>query len=238
MATSPTPAALRHLRFLRAGRCIAQGFRPATDAERQAASRILVGLKKLGRKATGRLHSELFADYSLDRDSFEELLGAMARVGWIELSEASFEQDGRRVAYRLASLSSAGLDLDPEALPPFEMKLEIEAVARRRKKSPRREKKRKKEKAAAPPKAKPLSAPPASAPPPAAPAVESALRAWRLAEAAHRGVPAFRIMSDKSLQAIAARKPSSIRELLEIPGIGARVAEQYGARIFRILERD
>ena len=60
---------------------------------------------------------------------------------------------------------------------------------------------------------------------------------WRLAEARRREVPAFRILSDKSLQAIAAAKPASVRELLEIPGIGARVAEQYGAQIFRILER-
>jgi DNA topoisomerase-3 len=67
--------------------------------------------------------------------------------------------------------------------------------------------------------------------------VEKALRDWRLAEARRREVPAFRILSDKSLQAIAAEKPLSIRELLEIPGVGARLAEQYGAQIFRILER-
>jgi DNA topoisomerase-3 len=67
--------------------------------------------------------------------------------------------------------------------------------------------------------------------------VEKALRDWRLAEAKRRGVPAFRILSDKSLQAIAADKPATTRELLEIPGVGARVAEQYGAQIFRILER-
>jgi DNA topoisomerase-3 len=67
--------------------------------------------------------------------------------------------------------------------------------------------------------------------------VEKALRDWRLAEAKRRNVPAFRILSDKTLQAIAADKPSSIHELLKIPGIGARLAEQYGAQIFRILER-
>jgi DNA topoisomerase-3 len=67
--------------------------------------------------------------------------------------------------------------------------------------------------------------------------VEKALRDWRLAEAKRRAVPAFRILSDKSLQAIVAEKPLSIRELMEIPGVGARVAEQYGAQIFRILER-
>ncbi len=52
-----------------------------------------------------------------------------------------------------------------------------------------------------------------------------------------QNMAAFRILSDKSLLAIAAEKPLSIRELLEIPGVGARVAEQYGAQIFRILER-
>jgi DNA topoisomerase-3 len=73
--------------------------------------------------------------------------------------------------------------------------------------------------------------------PPANAGAEQALRDWRLAEAKRRAVPAFRILTDKSLQAIAADRPATIRELLEIPGIGARLAEQYGAQIFRILER-
>ena len=205
---------------------IAQSFRPAADTERKAAGRILTALKKSGRKATGRLHSEVFADYSLDRDGFEEVLGGMARAGWVEMSEASFERDGRRVDYRLAGLSAVGRDLDAAAVPPFEMKLEIEATGKRRRKA-RTGKARKREKAA----------PPAKAGPPANAGVEKALRDWRLAEAKRREVPAFRILSDKSLQAIATEKPLSIRELLEIPGIGARLAEQYGAQIFRILER-
>jgi RecQ family ATP-dependent DNA helicase len=204
---------------------IAQSFRPATDAERKAAGRILGALKKSGRKATGRLHGEVFADYSLDRDGFEQVLGGLARAGWVEISEASFQQDGRRVDYRLAGLSAAGRELaanpDTAAVPPFEMKLEIEATGKRRKKT-RAAQSRKRTKAA---------------PPPANAQVEKALRDWRLTEARRREVPAFRILSDKSLQAIAAQKPLSIRELLEIPGIGARVAEQYGAQIFRILER-
>ncbi len=206
---------------------IAQSFRPASDAERKAAGRILSALKKSGRKATGRLHSEVFADYSLDRDGFEQVLGAMARAGWVEMSEASFQQDGRRVDYRLAGLSAAGRDVEADAVPPFEMKLEIEATGKRRKKAraaQRGKASRKREKAAPP-----------AVPPNAA--VEKALRDWRLAEAKRRGVPAFRILSDKSLQAIAADKPATTRELLEIPGVGARVAEQYGAQIFRILER-
>jgi DNA topoisomerase-3 len=125
-------------------------------------------------------------------------------------------------------VSTAGRDVDATAVPAFEMKLEIEATGRRRRKA-RTGKARKREKAA--PVARAKAGPPANA------AVEKALRDWRLAEARRREVPAFRILSDKSLQAIAAEKPLSIRELLEIPGVGARVAEQYGAQIFRILER-
>jgi DNA topoisomerase-3 len=213
---------------------IAQSFRPASDAERKAARRILAALKKSGRKATGRLHSEVFADYSLDRDGFEQVLGAMARAGWVEMFEASFQKDGRRVDYRLADLSAAGRDLDAHlestAVPPFEMKLEIEASAKRRKKTraAHREKG---------PRRRANAAPVVKTAPPANATVEKSLRDWRLAEAKRREVPAFRILSDKSLQAIAAEKPLSIRELLEIPGVGARLAEQYGAQIFRILER-
>ena len=99
------------------------------NAERRAAGRILGALKKAGRKATGRLHSEVFADYSLDRDSFEQVLGAMARAGWVELTEASFQQEGRRVAYRMASPTAAGQALDESASPSFDMKLEIERGA-------------------------------------------------------------------------------------------------------------
>ena len=205
--------------------CIAQSFRSATGDERKAAGRILAGLKKPGRKATGRLHGEVFADFSLDRDGFEQVLGAMARAGWVEMSDASFEQDGRRVAYRLAGLSESGRELESGEVPPFEMKLEIESTAKRRKKG----------RAAARGKGprKPVKAAPAGHA-----AVEKALRDWRLAEAKKRSVPAFRILSDKALLAIAADKPETMRELLEVPGIGARLAEQYGAQIFRILERE
>ncbi len=204
--------------------CIAQSFRPADDSERKSAGRIVGALKKAGRKSTGRLHSEVFSDYSLDRDSCEQILGGMARAGWVELTEASFEQDGRRIEYRLAGLTAAGRALDESAIPQFEMKLEIEAPRKRRKKA------RKKQKAAAPKNASPkVAAAPSTA-------VEQALRDWRLAEARRRSVPAFRILTDRALQAIAAEKPASIRELLQIPGVGPSQAEQYGAQIFRILE--
>jgi superfamily II DNA helicase RecQ len=207
--------------------CIAQSFREASEGERKAAGRILAALKKSGRKATGRLHGEVFADFSLDRDSYEQVLGGMARAGWVELSDASFQQDGRRVDYRVAALSAAGREIDASAVPRFEMKLEIEAAPKRRKKA-RAARRRGRE------KAKPAQK---AAPPASHAAVEKALRDWRLAEARRREVPAFRIFTDKTLQAIAAERPATTRELLEIPGVGPRLAEQYGAQIFGILAR-
>jgi DNA topoisomerase III len=211
--------------FCAPSECVAQTFRPATDEERKAAGRILAGLRSTSRKATGRLHGEVFADYSLDRDSFEEIVGAMARAGWLDLSEATFEQEGRRVNYRTASATEAGRALDAAAaVPPFNMKLEIEAAPRSRHERSRKKKPRakvKKEKTAAAAKSDD--------------ALEQALRAWRLEEAKKRAAPAFRILTDKALRTIATEKPATIRELLEIPGVGPRVAEQYGAQIFRIV---
>ncbi|MGJ5819338.1 HRDC domain-containing protein [Paludibaculum fermentans] len=36
---------------------------------------------------------------------------------------------------------------------------------------------------------------------------------------------------------MAARRPQTTRELLEVPGMSLRLVEQYGAPIFRIIEK-
>jgi DNA topoisomerase-3 len=64
---------------------------------------------------------------------------------------------------------------------------------------------------------------------------EEMLKAWRLAAAKRQGVPAFRIMTDKVLLAIASNRPKTAAELLRIPGIGINAVEKYGAQIYRIL---
>jgi DNA topoisomerase-3 len=65
--------------------------------------------------------------------------------------------------------------------------------------------------------------------------IEQKLRAWRLAEAKRRGVPAFRILSDRTLTALAVERPASTRELLSIPGMGMNTVEKHGAQIYKIL---
>ena len=66
--------------------------------------------------------------------------------------------------------------------------------------------------------------------------IEKTLRAWRLNEARTRGVPAFRILTDKALRAIAVSEPTTADALLEIPGIGMSTIEKYGPAIYHIVK--
>jgi DNA helicase-2/ATP-dependent DNA helicase PcrA len=54
------------------------------------------------------------------------------------------------------------------------------------------------------------------------------LRAWRSQAAQTASVPAYVVFTDATLQAIAETRPSSLRELSGLPGIGARKLELYG----------
>jgi DNA topoisomerase-3 len=61
------------------------------------------------------------------------------------------------------------------------------------------------------------------------------LKAWRLAEAKKKGIPAFRILTDRALEAVVTERPRTAAELLRISGIGRAVVEKYGAEILRVL---
>ena len=65
--------------------------------------------------------------------------------------------------------------------------------------------------------------------------LEEALRSWRLTEARRRGIPAFRVFTDRALRAMVDRRPVTAEELLAIPGIGMATVKQYGPHIYRIL---
>jgi len=63
------------------------------------------------------------------------------------------------------------------------------------------------------------------------------LREWRRAAAKERGVAAFVILHDTTLEEIARRKPSRRSELLAITGIGERKAEAFGEDLLAALAR-
>ncbi|HLJ47916.1 MAG TPA: DNA topoisomerase 3 [Bryobacteraceae bacterium] len=208
--------------------CTAQRFRSATKDEREALFKVVAALRPNGSKSTGKLHEELYSDGRLSRDEFEEVLGAMARAGLAKLMDAVFEKGGKQIPYRKVSLTREGSALTEESPIDFVMKETAAAFGK---------KKRKKRKTPSVSSAAPKAAAKSkTSPPPHIDArLEEALRAFRLAEARRRGVPAFRIFTDKVLTAMAQTRPTSTRELLAIPGIGLSTVEKYGAQIFHIL---
>lgn len=63
----------------------------------------------------------------------------------------------------------------------------------------------------------------------------NALRAWRRDEARTRAIPAYVILHDKTIDAIARHRPQSQRDLAGIPGIGPAKLAQYGDAIMKVL---
>ena len=61
------------------------------------------------------------------------------------------------------------------------------------------------------------------------------LRAWRLEKARAHRIPAFRVFPDRTLNAIAQLRPTNQEELLQVPGIGPRLARKYGRKILSLV---
>ena len=71
----------------------------------------------------------------------------------------------------------------------------------------------------------------------ASPQLVEALRAWRLDEARRRRVPAFRILTDRVLGAIATARPRDGASLQRIHGVGPTLTERYGETILALVGR-
>jgi ATP-dependent DNA helicase RecQ len=80
-----------------------------------------------------------------------------------------------------------------------------------------------------------LGAPPAGDASEPDEAVLNALRMWRRDEARTRAVPAFVVLHDRTLDAIARQRPRSSAELAGVPGIGPAKLAAYGDAILRVL---
>jgi len=207
--------------------CEAQQFRVASAAERNIAGKILDALDGADGRSTGKLHSGVCPRNELDRDQFEQLLGAMATAGIIELTEETFEAEGREIHFRKASITREGLDALQAGVPDLMIKQAPEK---------KKGKKGKKKASAKPARATKGRGRTAAADPDLS-KIEQALRAWRVSEAKKRRVPAFRILTDKVLLAIASDRPRDESELGEISGIGPKLIEKYGAQLLRIVSQ-
>jgi DNA topoisomerase-3 len=220
--------------------CAVRKHRGPTAEEARAVAEILDVLRTRDEPTAGQLHRELQPGTGLDRKDFERLLGALSRAGLVVLREDSFEKDGQTIRFRRAALTPEGRQAASGRGDALE-RLRLDApIAKRPSKRTSKKTAGAREPGTAPGKstrrqAEAARAKPAADQPPPDPELADRLREWRLAEARRRKVPAFVLFSDRTLEALAAHRPTTRQELLEIHGIGPAKAKEFGEKILELV---
>jgi len=70
---------------------------------------------------------------------------------------------------------------------------------------------------------------------PAERALYDHLRAWRTVRAQADGVPPYVLFNNAQLAALAKRRPASLDELREIPGVGEKKSARYGEDLLEVI---
>ena len=161
-----------------------------------------------------------------DRRVFDGLLDGLARAGLVTLASETFTNpEGREVTFRKAALTLEGRSVtEPE---PLGVLLRSSEDAAEAPPPPRKKKSAARGTAGADAQGNLAIAEFT----PAQTELETRLRAWRKAEAAAAGKPAFFVLTDAALRGVVLAGPRTLAELLDIHGIGPVKADRYGASI-------
>jgi superfamily II DNA helicase RecQ len=201
-------------------------FRRANPAEREMVQRIIEELRPVDYRATGTLQRSLEATQT--RDEFDALLNAMVRAGLVEIEDAEFEKDGETIRFRKVRLTDAGLEV--RRTTPLALLISDGIVgafgASPHMPTPRKKIAQSKSGTKTVSIAKELST--------ADEALAAKLREWRAAEAKRLRVPAFLVMHERTLNAVAIARPANPRQLLEVDGMGPAKVEKFGAAILQV----
>jgi ATP-dependent DNA helicase RecQ len=207
-------------------------FRRPTPVERELVQTIADELRAVDYKAAGTLQRSVDPASRMSRSDFDGLLEAMVRAGLIEIEEAEYEKDGVVKRFRKVRLTEAGLEL--RSATPVELLLSDGVVEEfgGRAATPARAKKAKTiAKAGGTPTALADVPAPLSA---KGEALAARLKEWRAAEAKRLGVPAFVLLHDRTLAALAQARPANPRQLLEVNGMGPAKVERFGKEILEL----
>jgi len=224
--------------------CVSLHADQPSDLERRYLERIVESLSAKDGQASGKVFRDELEGV-VDRRRFEELVTALARASLIEISEDSFEKEGRVIAFRRLHLTAFGRD-SQQAREIIEKQLKVPEKylpKHKKKRKPGQRFFEKRPSAVKPAKArkarttqKPMHEPSPALVPDSI-ALISALKAWRLQKAHRSHVPAFRILTDRVVTAVAASKPTTDEELLAISGFGPKLLEKYGSDIISIVRK-
>jgi superfamily II DNA helicase RecQ len=218
-------------------------FRRATNAERAMAQTMIDELRPVDYRATGTLQRSVDPSGRITRDDFDALLEAMVRAGLIAIEDAEFEKDGEVRRYRKVRLTEAGLQtrniaqvellLDDGIAEEFaatESQKRLRKVAKRDK-SPQAADANRTSTRATRSIDREVSSQTLSAD---GEALMVRLKDWRTSEAKRLRIPAYCVMHDRTLNAVAFSRPTNPRQLLEIDGIGPTKVEKFGPAILEI----
>jgi DNA topoisomerase-3 len=215
--------------------CVAQVFRNATEGERAAAKRVMDALRQRDGRAVGQMHRELFGDGPIDRRTLDHILEALARASEVRVVADEFVKDGKTIAFARVYLTADARknDLSRDVVLGIAQTPERSAASRgkrsKRAALAKRATKGAERRARGPSKGTNATGGGETQ------SLETALRAWRTKEAKKRGLPAFRILTDRTLMGIASASPNDEAELLEVSGMGPALLEKYGHAILSIV---
>jgi DNA topoisomerase III len=193
-------------------------FEAPSAQELSIMSELLTRLQSLDGQSSGRLCREVLGEEPEHRPRWERLVGGMVRSGVLRGQEDVFEKDGKRIPFTRLFLTGRGGVHD----------VQLPAASAAAKKPRGFQKKRKGRRASRREPRRPAVELPETG---ASAALVERLRSWRLQEAKRRRVPAFRVLTNRGLVAVAQKRPTSVRELEGLEGIGPKVIKDSGAQI-------
>ncbi|MFC1840560.1 HRDC domain-containing protein [Thermodesulfobacteriota bacterium] len=181
-------------------------------------------LKNAHSLGTGKLYSSTCPETSYPRSTFEGLLRSLVRSGLITLSDHNFDKNGDTIHYKRAELTHNGYSFNASEV--NIVKIDSSIIAEKLKKKQHRLKKPKTTKTT-------KSALKGST---ENPELHKTLRTWRNNLAKKRGIPAFRIFSNKVLSNLSSMLPTTEDELLMVNGVGPYFVERHGNEVINIIK--
>jgi superfamily II DNA helicase RecQ len=210
-------------------------FRRATLVELELMERIQEELRGVDYKAAGTLQRSLDAAGKMSRAEFDGILGALSQARWIEMEEAEFEKDGQVIKFRKVRLTEEGKRARPAVAQILISDGIVEEYAGRGA-APSRSISA--NSAARPGAKKNPTVKNASAETVHLTAADEALagriKEWRATEARRLKVPAYVVLHDRTIAAVAQARPRNPNDLLRIDGIGPAKVDRFGEEILRL----
>ncbi len=177
--------------------------------------------------STGKLYRDYVQNFDLPRRDYEDLIQVLSEAGFLTLESASFIKDGETIEYKTVALSQPADRIIWEELKRTTVRLDRSAAGKS-KSSSSTSKRRQGASARSQREESPENMD--------TDLLES-LKIWRKSESKRRKVPAFRILSDRSLEALASHKPRDRRGLLDVHGIGEAKLELYADALLALISR-